>query len=134
MEKNLGPINIKFGWIWLFLGILLAMILGLYAFQSDWLGGYTSLTRRFIRLGHIAFIATALVNILYGLSIDTIKLPHRIKTIGSYSMIIAAVTMPTICILAAINQFFQTIFFIPALAFALAIFIMALGQLKRTEQ
>lgn len=130
----MGSINIKFGWVWLFLGILLAMILGLYAFQSDWLGGYTSLTRRFIRLGHIAFIATALVNILYGLSIDTIKLSHRIKSIGSYSMIIAALTMPTICILAAINQFFQTIFFIPALAFVLAIFIMALGQLKRTEQ
>ena len=60
MGETIGRLNVRFGWCWLFLGVLQAMIIGLFAFSPDWLGGYTSLTRRFLRLSHISFIALPL--------------------------------------------------------------------------
>lgn len=129
----MGRINIKFGWCWLLIGILVAMWMGLFAFKPDWLGGYTSLPRRFLRLSHIAFMALALTNVLYGLCIDSANVSIRLKKIGSYCMIIAAVTMPIICLFSICNSFFQSMFFIPALAFICAVFIMAIGQIKRVN-
>lgn len=130
MNGKIGKINIVFGWCWLFIGILEAMLIGLYAFKSDWLGGYTSLPRRFLRLSHIAFMALSLTNVLYGICIDSVKLTEFLKKSGSYSMIIAAISMPIICTLSIFSNFFQFFFFIPALSFACAIFIMAFGQIK----
>jgi len=132
MDKNkIGLVNIKFGWCWLFAGILMAMWLGIFAFKADWLGDYASLQRRFLRLAHISFMALSLTSVLYGICIDSSRLSVLMKTIGSYSMIIAAIFMPTICLLSMYNSFFQLFFFIPALAFACSIFIMALGQIRR---
>ena len=127
---KIGKINIKFGWSWLFIGILVAMWMGLFAFKDGWLGGYTSLPRRFLRLSHVAFMALSLTNVLYGLCIDSANLSERFKKAGSYLMIIAAVFMPTICLLSMYKACFQMFFCIPAVSFALAAFIMALGQIK----
>lgn len=133
MDKSIGRINIKFGWCWLFIGLLEAMWIGLYAFTPGWLGGYTSLARRFLRLSHIAFMALPLANVLYGLCIDSAELSDRIKKIGSYSMIIAAIFMPAICLLSMSNSFFQSLFFIPALSFTCGVFIMAFGYVKKAD-
>ena len=75
--ENIGRTNIKFGWCWLFVGLLEAMGIGLFAFNPDWLGGYVSLERRLLRLSHIAFMALALTNILYGLCIEIIVIGCR---------------------------------------------------------
>ena len=133
MDKDIGNMNIKFGWCWLFIGLLEAIWIGLHAFKPEWLGGYTSLSRRFLRLSHIAFMALSLTNILYGLCIDSVTLSKRLKKIGSYSMIIAAIFMPAIFLLSIFHSFFQLFFFIPVLSFACAIFIMAWGQMKRVD-
>lgn len=131
MNKEIGKINIKFGWLWLSIAIVMAMYMGLYAFKTDWLGDYASLPRRFLRLSHISFMALALTNVLYGLCIDSINLSLKVKRLGSYSMVVAAIFMPIICFLSAWNSFFQHFFFIPAGSFACAAFIMALGQIRR---
>lgn len=133
MNKRIGNINIKFGWFWLFIGLLQAIWIGLYAFSPEWLGGYASLSRRLLRLSHIAFMALSLTNILYGLCIDSVNLSKSLKKIGSYSMIIAAISMPTICLLTISNNFFELFFFIPSLSFACGLLIMALGQIKRVD-
>lgn len=130
-DKAIGNLNIKFGWGWLFLAILLAMGMGLFSFTPDWLGGYTALPRRFLRLAHISFMALSLTNVLYGLCIDRVSLPITAKKIGSYCMVLAAVLMPFTCLLSMFDSFFQKLFFIPALSCAAAIFIMAWGQLKK---
>lgn len=109
----------------------MAMYMGLYAFKPDWLGGYALLPRRFLRLSHISFMALSLINVLYGLCIDSINLSLKVKRLGSYSMVIAAIFMPIICLLSIWNDFFQYFFFIPAGSFACAVFIMTLGQVKR---
>ena len=131
MTGTIGRRNITFGWTWMFLGILVAAGIGLYAFTPDWLGGYASLQRRFLRLGHISFIALPLINIIYGLLIDTARLSDRLKKTGSALMIIAATFMPLINFLCIVNVFFQNFFFIPALSFAGAVALMMVGQVKR---
>lgn len=131
MDKKIGKTNVTFGWCWLFIGILEAIWIGLFAFQEEWLGGYTTLARRFLRLSHIAIMALSLTNILYGLCIDSITLPLKVKKTGSFAMIIAAIFMPSLCLLSIVNKIFQSFFFIPAVSFAIAIFIIALGQFNR---
>ncbi|MBU1043176.1 MAG: hypothetical protein KJ915_02105 [Candidatus Omnitrophica bacterium] len=131
MKNKIGLNNIRFGWSWLFVGILMAMWIGLFAFKSEWLGGYAGLTRRFLRLAHLSFMALSLTNILYGLCIDAAELSLKYKRIGSYTMINAAVFMPTICLLTIWNRFFENLFFIPAGSFACAVFIMAFGYIKK---
>lgn len=125
-----GKVNIAFGWCWLFVGILAAMAMGLYAFKVHWLGGYTSLPRRFLRLSHISSMALSLTNIIYGFSLDSANLSVGLKKIGSYLMIMAAICMPLICLLCMWKSIFQSLFFIPALSFAIAVLVMAAGQLK----
>jgi hypothetical protein len=132
--KKIGKINIAFGWCWLFVGIVMAMLMGMYAFNADWLGGYTSLPRRFLRLSHISFMALSLANVIYGLSLESANLTDKLKKIGSYLMIVAAVFMPLICLLSIYRSLFRAFFCIPALSFAAAVFIMAMGQLKRSDQ
>jgi hypothetical protein len=131
VEQDLGKLNIKFGWTWLLIGIIEAAIIGMFAFQSDWMGGYTSLARRFIRLSHIAFMALPLVNILYGLCLSAVKLTYKIKRVGSYSMILTAIFMPLLCLLSAFNIFFKNLFFIPVTCFFIAVAIMVIGQFRK---
>lgn len=131
MKENIEKLNIKFGWAWLLIGIFQAAFIGMFAFGPDWLGGYTSLMRRFIRLSHIAFMALSLVNIIYGLCLPMTNLTAKLKKVGSYSMILAAISMPLICIFSAFNSFFQNLFFIPVISFITAVIIMVIGQLKK---
>ena len=131
MNSQIGKRNITFGWSWMFIGVLSAMILGIFAFQEGWIGGYGSLPRRFIRLGHVAFMALSIINVLYGLCIDSIGLTDKAKEVGSYTIIVAAVFMPTISILSAVIPFIQNFYFIPAISFLISVSIMAYGQLKK---
>lgn len=129
-DSDVGKINIIFGWCWLFLGILGAVWLGLYAFSPDWLGGYSSLSRRLLRLAHIAVMALSLTNILYGLCLKLTSLPLRLKKVGSFAMIITAVSMPLACLVSMFNLAFKSFFSIPVIFFCLAGFIMIVGQIK----
>ena len=82
-------------------GFLSGMILGLRAEGEQWLGGYASLTRRYLRLAHVAFVALSIINILYGKELGTIDLPDHFKNIGSALMIFGAAGVPLACISAA---------------------------------
>jgi len=130
MGNKIGKLNIKFGWVWLLVGIFEAAFIGMFAFQEGWLGGYVSLTRRLVRLSHIAFMALSILNIIYGLCLEQLDFSLRLKKIGSYSMILAAIFMPTICLLSAINSFFQALFFLPVVFFLIAAIIMVIAQLR----
>lgn len=110
-------INVLFGWAWMCLGFVSGMILGLRAEGEEWLGGYASVTRRYLRLGHVAFIALSVINILYGKELGAITLPVHIKNIGSYLMIFGAIGVPLTCISAAF--FRKTKYFLPLPALAL---------------
>ena len=122
-----GEINILFGWAWMCVGFLSGMILGLRAEGEQWLGGYASLTRRYLRLAHVAFVALSIINILYGKELGTIDLPNHFKNIGSALMIFGAAGVPLACISAAFLRKTRYLLPVPAAAVLMGVIILLIG-------
>ena len=122
-----GQVNILFGWAWMCVGFLSGMILGLRAEGEQWLGGYASLTRRYLRLAHVAFVALSIINILYGKELGTIDLPNHFKNIGSALMIFGAAGVPLACISAAFLRKTRYLLPVPAAAVLIGIIILLIG-------
>ena len=114
-----GQINILFGWAWMCVGFVSGIILGLRVERENWLGGYASITRRYLRLAHVAFIALSVINILYGKELGSPDIPTYVKSIGSPLMIFGAAGVPLACISAAF--FRKAKYFLPLPALALLI-------------
>lgn len=108
-------------------GFISGMILGLRAEGEKWLGGYTSVTRRYLRLAHVAFIALSIINILYGKELASVALPNHIKNIGSALMIFGAVGVPLACIAAAFLKKAKYILPLPASALLIGTIILVIG-------
>ena len=111
------------------LGGVSGAVAGLFFYNTDFLGGYTSWRRRMVRLGHIAFFGIGLINLAFALSIKALEIPET-PLIPSILLIVAAVTMPLVCYLSAIKPFFRHFFFIPAssVIFALILFSWRIFQ------
>ena len=122
-----GQINILFGWAWMCVGFLSGMILGLRAEGEQWLGGYASLTRRYLRLAHVAFVALSIINILYGKELGSIDLPNHFKNIGSALMIFGAAGVPLACISAAFLRKTRYLLPVPAMAVLIGVIILLIG-------
>ncbi len=114
-----GEINILFGWVWMCVGFIFGMTLGMWAEGEKWLGGYASITRRYLRLGHVAFIALSIINILYGTQLGSEGLTPYVGSIGSPLMIFGAAGVPLTCLSAAF--FRKAKYFLPLPAMALLI-------------
>ncbi len=122
-----GEANILFGWAWMCVGFLSGMILGLRAEGEQWLGGYASLTRRYLRLAHVAFVALSVINILYGKELGTVDLPNSLSTAGSALMIFGAAGVPLACIAAAFFRKAKYALPVPAMAVLLGVIILLIG-------
>ena len=122
-----GEINILFGWAWMCVGFVSGLILGLRAEGEKWLGGYASVTRRYLRLGHVAFIALSIINILYGKELASVDLGDNMKNIGSYLMIFGAVGVPITCVSAAFFRKARYFLPLPALAVLIGTIILVIG-------
>ncbi|MFH1316838.1 MAG: hypothetical protein ABII01_04930 [Candidatus Woesearchaeota archaeon] len=134
MEVVIGKKNISFGWIWILVGLIVGAIIGMWSFNGPLpspLGDYTSLPRRMVRLAHIAFIALATINILYGYEIDKVKLNGKFKMIGSRSLIIGAILMPIILLVSAFYEPMKYLTMIPAILLIFSIFVIVIGILKK---
>jgi hypothetical protein len=112
-------LNYHTGWIAILTGLAVGTILGLFFHQEDWLGGYASWRRRMIRLGHISFFGTGLLNLAFVLSVEHLRLqtPTRVPSIA---FVVGAVAMPTICFLSAWRDSFRHLFFVPVVSLLLA--------------
>ena len=123
-------INLYAAWVSMLLGAISGAVMGLFFYNKDFLGGYTSWRRRMVRLGHIAFFGIGLINLAFALSIEPFGITET-PQIPSLLLIVAAVAMPLTCYLAAIKPFFRHFFFIPATSviLALALFVWRIFQL-----
>src|SRR3989344_2722582 len=133
MEIDIGKKNISFGWIWILCGIILGAIMGMWSFNGPFpspIGDYTSLPRRMLRLSHIAFIALAIINILYGYEIDKIKVKEKLKNMGSSFMIYGAILMPLILIGAVFFEYLKYFTIIPTFLIIIALIIIVFGILR----
>jgi len=117
-------INLYFAWAWILTGMVMGAVIGVFFHRHDWLGGFASWPRRMVRLAHIAFLGTGLLNLAFALSV-----PHVLPSgdrdaalrAAAALLIVGAVTMPTVCLLAAWRAGCRRLFFIPALSLIAAI-------------
>src|SRR2546421_2773802 len=94
-------INLLIAWLWLSLGFLSGLLLGLFFHRENWLGGYASLRRRLYRLAHISFFGLGFVNLCFYLTIRTLALSPASVAAASWALVLGALTMPVCCLLAA---------------------------------
>ena len=105
--------NLMSGWASMLAGALTGAGIGLFFHKDQWLGGYASLRRRMVRLGHISFFGIGILNVLFAISIDTLPIPPQHARIGSFGLVEAAVMMPLACFLTAWRPAFRFLFPIP---------------------
>ncbi len=107
--------NFYAAWIGIVFGFIAGAVVGLFFHQEDWAGGYSSWTRRMVRLGHISFFGIAFINLAYALSIRVFQI-HLTTALPSYLFLLGAVTMPSICFLSAYKKGFRHLFPIPVIS------------------
>ena len=107
--------HLTFAWIWILVGLVSGTILGIFFHDEAWLGGYGSWRRRMVRLGHVAFLGTGLLNFAFALSVDHVGLESA-PGVPAVLFVLGAVTMPLVCFLSAWRGGFRRLFFIPVLS------------------
>lgn len=104
------------------LGVLSGAMIGLGFDRENWLGGYSSWTRRMLRLGHIAFFGMAFFNLTYAL---TVQLQPGVESSwSSYGILVASLGMPTVCFLSAFVRWTRYLFPIPVLGAGIALVLV----------
>ena len=147
----IGDLNKKFGWIWLLIGPLM----GLYI--TSWMtslgAAYSAATREVMiagqnvtlymgepgirvvnRLLHVHSALLAILNIVYGLSIDSVNLSDKTKRLGSILAIAGAVLVTLafyFLLVSSLRSIAVPLRVLGGISLAVAVVIIAVGQLKK---
>jgi hypothetical protein len=108
-------VNLYFAWIWILLGLISGTAIGMFFYDRDWLGGYQSWRRRMLRLGHIAFLGTGLLNVAFVLTARHMEWHARVD-VAAALFLLGAASMPTVCFLSAWRDSLRRLFFVPVLS------------------
>lgn len=108
-------LNFYFAWWWMLAGLVSGAVIGWFFFRPQWLGGYDSWQRRMVRLGHIAFLGTGLLNLAFALSVDDRQLQGE-PQVASWLLVVGGVAMPTACFLSAWKPGWRAVFAVPVLS------------------
>ena len=117
-----GLLHWRAGWALILGGFLSGALLGLGFHREGFLGGYGSLPRRLLRLGHVALVALGVLHLVVGAAPDGLGSP-----LGSALLLAGSITMPANCFLAAWRPAFRHGFFAPVLLLAGAAASFLLG-------
>jgi hypothetical protein len=128
-QMDISLLHVVVGWSAMLLGALTGAFIGLYFHRDDWAGGYDSFRRRMLRLCHIALFGLGILNLLFGLTVEITTLPENGIIIASTGFILAVVTMPLCCLLAAWRKPFRHLFPIPVLGVLAGVLPMVFGGL-----
>ncbi len=120
-------LHILVGWVVVLLGAVTGAVIGLFFHKDSWAGGYSSFRRRMLRLGHISFFGIGFLNLCFGLTLYVIALPKPYCQVSSAGFLIAAITMPACCFLAAWKKPLRQLFPIPVLAVLAGVIPILLG-------
>ncbi len=118
MPADVSQLNLIVAWLWVFLGIVSGAVLGSFFQREDWLGGYASLKRRLYRLGHIAFFGTALLNLMFHLTVKDLTEAGPVLVWASWSFVIGAAGMPLCCLIMAHRPALRLLFAVPVISLA----------------
>jgi hypothetical protein len=116
MKSNL---NLILAWLWILLGFVSGMALGMFFHGENWLGGYGSFQRRMYRLGHISFFGLGAVNLLFWLTLQKIPPAGPLAEVASWAFIVGAVAMPVCCLVMAHFPKAHLIFTVPVISLIL---------------
>jgi hypothetical protein len=116
MKTEPAQLNLVLAWLWILLGFVSGMILGLFFHGENWLGGYASLKRRMYRLGHISFFGLGAVNLLFCFTVKIFALTGGLVDAASLALAIGAVTMPLCCVVMAHAPKAHLVFSIPVIS------------------
>ncbi len=108
--------NLVFAWIWIVLGLIAGAVLGIGFHREDWMGGFDSWRRRLMRLGHIAFLGTAMINLGFAFTVQLFELHASMLPLAGWLLIVGAVSMPLMCYLAAWRQSLRNLFVVPVIS------------------
>jgi len=108
-------LNLVIAWLWLLLGFVAGMVLGMFFHGENWLGGYASFKRRMYRLGHVSFFGLGVVNLLFCLTAQTFSLAGPFTVVASWAFIVGAISMPACCVVMAHFPKAHLIFAVPVL-------------------
>ncbi len=114
-------LNLLLAWIWIGTGLLVGAVIGLWFHDDDWLGGYNSWRRRMLRLGHISFFGTAIINLMFWFTAREL-FPDALFPLTSTMLYAGAIAMPAVCFLSAWKKPFRHLFFIPVLCLIIGVF------------
>lgn len=93
-----GEENIAFGLAWICVGLIAGAPLALGFLRATWLGGYSSLERRLLRLAHVACIMLGLLNVVFGMLVRDLPAQDAPARIVQQSLIAGAVLMPLVLV------------------------------------
>lgn len=116
----MANLNLLVAWIWVGLGFLSGLALGLGFNREQWLGGYASWKRRLYRLGHISFFGLGMVNLMFYFTVRAFPSGDLFAAIASIGFVAGAVTMPVCCLLMAHWPKAKAAFAVPVLSLLLA--------------
>lgn len=126
MNSPSHPLNWDCGWLLVLAGFAAGAVIGLGFHHEAFLGGYASLRRRMVRLGHIALAALGMMNVIFALS--PWPEPGSAAAItASYAFAIGGISMPAACFLTAWRERFRHAFVVPVTALFVAVICTYLG-------
>ena len=135
-QTDIGRRNVVWGWATIVLGVVSGAILMSWSFAGPFptppgFHDYADLTRRMVRLAHIAMFMLPLINIALGHDLDSLPLSSKWKQICSWCGLIGMVGVPLGLILGGLVHIWLKLVAVPGVyAFMLALGIMGVGKLK----
>ena len=120
--------NMIAGWAGMVLGLIVGAVIGLFIHQDSFAGGYSSYRRRMMRLGHVAFFALGIINVLFALTLSATDVVLHYPRLASLSLIAGAALMPLICYLTAWKAPFRHAFPLPVICVAVTLVLMLQGM------
>ncbi len=123
------PKNAIFGWALILASILSGLVMGIRFQREEWLGGYSSLPRRMVRLAHIAMAALGMLNVLYASSTRQLALSPELLSVASVSFMAGGVLMPLACLWLAIRRRNYAFFSLPIMALLTGVALTLRGLL-----
>ncbi|HZI32431.1 MAG TPA: hypothetical protein VFF11_08815 [Candidatus Binatia bacterium] len=119
MKTEMMHLNLLLAWLWILLGFVSGMMLGMFFRDEKWLGGYASFRRRMYRLAHISFFGLGAVNLLFWLTTRNFPTTGLRIHLASLAFIVGALTMPVCCVVMAHFPKAHFIFAVPVVSLIL---------------
>ncbi|HVP72279.1 MAG TPA: hypothetical protein VMS30_00980 [Phycisphaerales bacterium] len=127
----LADVNLVFAWWWMTCGALSGAAAGLVFHREDACGGYASWRRRLMRLGHVAFFGTGLLNLGFALTARAVPLPlTTITSLASLALLAGAMVMPVTCYLASWRASWRILFVVPVVFLVAGLALSAVSVMQ----